>query len=55
MTFAELPLSPALQRAIAEEKYVTPTPIQAAAIPHILDGRDLLRPGVDQNAGNIHG
>ncbi len=42
MTFAELPLSPALQRAIAEEKYVTPTPIQAAAIPHILDGRDLL-------------
>jgi ATP-dependent RNA helicase RhlE len=42
MTFAELPLCPALQRAITDEKYVTPTPIQSQAIPHILAGRDLL-------------
>jgi ATP-dependent RNA helicase RhlE len=42
MTFAELPLCAALQRAIAEEQYVTPTPIQAAAIPHIVAGRDVL-------------
>lgn len=31
-----------LQRAVAEEKYTVPTPIQAQAIPHLLAGRDLL-------------
>jgi ATP-dependent RNA helicase RhlE len=31
-----------LQRAIAAAGYVNPTPIQAAAIPHLLEGRDLL-------------
>ena len=31
-----------LQRAVAEEGYETPTPIQQQAIPHLLDGRDLL-------------
>ena len=35
-------LLPLLQRAVAEEGYTTPTPIQAQAIPHLLDGRDLL-------------
>ena len=30
-----------LQRAIADEGYTTPTPIQEAAIPHLLAGRDL--------------
>jgi ATP-dependent RNA helicase RhlE len=35
-------LIPELQRAVAEEGYSTPTPIQAAAIPHLLAGRDLL-------------
>jgi len=33
---------PAIQRAAAEEGYHTPTPIQAQAIPHLLNGRDLL-------------
>jgi ATP-dependent RNA helicase RhlE len=31
-----------LQRAVAEEGYTAPTPIQQQAIPHLLDGRDLL-------------
>jgi len=31
-----------LQRAVAEEGYTTPTPIQQQAIPHLLEGRDLL-------------
>ncbi len=35
-------LLPELQRAVAYEGYITPTPIQAKAIPHLLAGRDLL-------------
>ncbi|MCU0858182.1 MAG: DEAD/DEAH box helicase [Pontiellaceae bacterium] len=31
-----------LQRAVAEEGYTAPTPIQHQAIPHLLEGRDLL-------------
>jgi ATP-dependent RNA helicase RhlE len=41
-SFQELGLIEPLQRALAVEKYTTPTPIQAAAIPHLLAGRDLL-------------
>src|SRR5689334_6075393 len=40
--FAELGLIPPLQRAVQETGYTTPTPIQLAAIPHVLAGRDLL-------------
>lgn len=40
-TFSELGLSAPLLRSLADEGYTTPTPIQAKAIPHILDGRDL--------------
>ena len=35
-------LLPELQRAVAEEGYTVPTPIQAKAIPHLLEGRDLI-------------
>jgi ATP-dependent RNA helicase RhlE len=42
MTFESLGLAPALLRALAEQGYATPTPIQAAAIPLVLDGHDLL-------------
>jgi ATP-dependent RNA helicase RhlE len=35
-------LLPALQRAVSEEGYVTPTPIQEQAIPLLLAGRDVL-------------
>ena len=41
-TFSQLKLSPPLHRALADANYTTPTPIQAAAIPHVLAGRDLL-------------
>ncbi|MDA1043980.1 MAG: DEAD/DEAH box helicase, partial [Verrucomicrobia bacterium] len=33
---------PELQRAVAAEGYLTPTPIQEQCIKHLLDGRDLL-------------
>jgi ATP-dependent RNA helicase RhlE len=42
MSFSQLGLIPALQRAVAGEGYVEPTPIQVRAIPHVLAGRDLL-------------
>ena len=42
MTFNELHLSAPLLRAIAEAGYENPSPIQAAAIPPVLEGRDLM-------------
>ena len=33
---------PLLQHAVAEEQYLIPTPIQEKAIPHLIEGRDLL-------------
>src|SRR5215467_7372747 len=42
MTFESLGLAPALLRALAEQDYTEPTPIQAAAIPAALEMRDLL-------------
>ncbi|EEG07530.1 DEAD/DEAH box helicase [Pseudogulbenkiania ferrooxidans] len=42
MSFAELGLSPEILRAIDEQGYSEPTPIQAKAIPLVLSGRDLL-------------
>ncbi len=41
-TFAELPLSEELRRAIAEKGYTAPTPVQAAVLEPILAGRDLI-------------
>ncbi|MFC3550004.1 DEAD/DEAH box helicase [Lysobacter cavernae] len=42
MTFESLGLAPALLRALVEQNYNTPTPIQAEAIPLALAGHDLL-------------
>jgi ATP-dependent RNA helicase RhlE len=42
MSFATLGLAEGLLRAIADEGYAVPTPIQARAIPEVLAGRDLL-------------
>ena len=42
MTFESLGLAPALLRALAENNYTTPTPIQVQAIPLALAGHDLL-------------
>jgi ATP-dependent RNA helicase RhlE len=41
-SFADLHLSEPLLRALAEEGYTEPTPIQLGSIPHLLAGRDLL-------------
>jgi superfamily II DNA/RNA helicase len=41
-TFADLGLSPKVQAAVTAAGYVNPTPIQAAAIPVALTGRDVL-------------
>ncbi len=35
-------LIPELQRSVAAEGYITPTPIQEQCIPHLLEGRDLI-------------
>jgi ATP-dependent RNA helicase RhlE len=40
--YAALPLAPALQRALTDSGWTTPTPIQAQAIPHSLAGKDVL-------------
>jgi ATP-dependent RNA helicase RhlE len=42
ITFAGLGLAEPIQRALAGENYTVPTPIQARAIPVLLEGRDLL-------------
>jgi ATP-dependent RNA helicase RhlE len=42
MSFESLGLAPTLLRALAEQGYANPTPIQAGAIPLALEGHDLL-------------
>jgi ATP-dependent RNA helicase RhlE len=42
MPFRSLGLSPKILQSIQTAGYQTPTPIQSAAIPHILGGRDLI-------------
>ncbi|CAN1548501.1 SrmB Superfamily II DNA and RNA helicases [Burkholderiaceae bacterium] len=42
MNFDDLKLAPAILKAVREQGYETPTPIQAQAIPAVLDGQDLL-------------
>jgi len=42
MTFSQLGLIEPILKALQQEGYTTPTPIQQQAIPLVLDGRDLL-------------
>lgn len=42
VTFTELGLAEPLLKALDAEGYTIPTPIQAQAIPHLLEGRDVL-------------
>src|SRR5262245_44359079 len=42
MPFRALGLEPTIQQAVSEAGYTQPTPIQAASIPLILEGRDLI-------------
>jgi ATP-dependent RNA helicase RhlE len=54
MSFDSLGLTPELLRAVAEQGYATPTPIQAQAIPVVLAGKDLLaaaQTGTGKTAG----
>jgi superfamily II DNA/RNA helicase len=41
-TFHDFKLNDAITRALAEEKYLTPTPIQAQTIPTVMSGRDVI-------------
>jgi len=54
MTFSDLGLSPALVKAVEEKGYTKPSPIQEKAIPHILEGKDILasaQTGTGKTAG----
>ena len=54
LKFTELGLVPEILRAIADQGYETPTPIQAQAIPVVLDGDDLMacaQTGTGKTAG----
>ena len=54
MSFESLGLSAELLRALGEQGYTTPTPIQQQAIPVILQGRDVLaaaQTGTGKTAG----
>lgn len=41
-TFADFGLHPTILQAVAETGYVSPTPIQASAVPIVMDGRDVM-------------
>ena len=54
MQFTDLGLRAEILRAIGEQGYTTPTPIQAKAIPVVLEGRDLMasaQTGTGKTAG----
>ncbi len=42
VSFADLKLAPPILKALTEAGYTTPTPIQAQAIPVVLEGHDLM-------------
>jgi len=54
MTFNDLGLSAEILRAVSEQGYSEPTPIQAQAIPLVLEGRDLLA-GAQTGTGKTAG
>ena len=54
MSFADLGLSPAILEAVVAQGYTTPSPIQAAAIPAVLEGKDIMaaaQTGTGKTAG----
>ncbi|WEK21042.1 MAG: DEAD/DEAH box helicase [Candidatus Pedobacter colombiensis] len=56
MSFTSLGLSPALLKALIDQKFTLPTPIQEAAIPAILDKKDVLgiaKTGSGKTAGYV--
>jgi ATP-dependent RNA helicase RhlE len=56
MNFSDLGLAPGLVAAVTDKGYSTPTPIQQAAIPAVLSGRDVLagaQTGTGKTAGFV--
>ena len=54
MSFADLGLSPAILSAVTAKGYTDPSPIQAQAIPAILEGKDIMaaaQTGTGKTAG----
>jgi len=54
MNFDDLNLAPAILRAVQEQGYTAPTPVQAQAIPVVLEGHDLLA-GAQTGTGKTAG
>ena len=54
MNFDDLNLAPAILKAVHEQGYTAPTPVQAQAIPAVLDGHDLLA-GAQTGTGKTAG
>ena len=54
MSFDSLGLSPALLRAVSEQGYTQPTPIQGRVIPVVLEGRDVMA-GAQTGTGKTAG
>ena len=42
MSFADFGLHPLVLKSLGEDNYTLPTPVQAAALPPALEGRDVL-------------
>ena len=52
--FSELGLAEPILRAVSEQGYTTPSPVQAEAIPEIIAGRDVMaaaQTGTGKTAG----
>ncbi len=54
MTFDKLGLSPEILRAVSDQGYTTPTPVQAQSIPVILEGYDIMA-GAQTGTGKTAG
>ena len=54
MLFTDLKLSEPILKAVADQGYTTPSPVQAQAIPFILEGRDMLA-GAQTGTGKTAG
>lgn len=54
MLFTDLKLSEPILKAISDQGYTTPSPVQAQAIPYILEGRDMLA-GAQTGTGKTAG
>jgi len=54
MSFEKLGLSPEILRAVSDQGYTTPTPVQAQSIPVVLEGHDVLA-GAQTGTGKTAG